>query len=54
MKIRSSQGQHITFYELAKVKFGLIDEMRYHFLVKTHDLKNQSLQQDDLSCLRNC
>lgn len=44
----------ITFKELAEVKFALAHQMWHYFLVKTNDLKNQSLQQDYLSCLSNC
>lgn len=35
--------KNITFQELAEVKFTLADQMWNHFLVKTYDLKNQSL-----------
>lgn len=44
----------ITFEELAKVKLALVHQVRHYFLVKTDDLKNQSLQQDYLSCFSNC
>lgn len=43
-----------TFKELAEVKFALVHQMWHYFLVKTYDLKNQSLQQDSLGCLGTC
>lgn len=45
--------KNITFEELAEIKFALADQMWHHFLVKTYDLKNQSFQKDNLSCLRS-
>lgn len=43
-----------TFKQLAKVKLALVHQVRHDFLVETDDLKNQSLQQDYLSCFSHC
>ena len=51
--LSTGKNYNVTFKEFAEVKFALVDQMWHHSLVKTNDLKDQSLEHDDLGCLCN-